>query len=170
MKATPRRQRVAKRGVDCDRTQSLLRLAHFIQVPIRKAWVEKRRNRRVKVGGEKVTLSRSSSDSDTMRSVGVWWFSNWRKIPHTKTHVHAEWNPRELAGSDHNPLPPPPPTQGRTSQRPKWVGQFRPRTTTRIPIPSSSDFTFLLVSFYFFSPLLFLPLCLLLFCLFFFLS
>lgn len=46
MKATPRRQRVAKRGVDCDRTQSLLRLAHFIQVPI---------NRRVKVGGEKVT-------------------------------------------------------------------------------------------------------------------
>lgn len=63
---------------------------------------------------------------------------------------------------------PPPPTQGRTSQRPKWVGQFRPRTTTRIPIPSSSDFTFLLVSFYFFSPLLFLPLCLLLFCLFFF--
>lgn len=65
---------------------------------------------------------------------------------------------------------PPPPTQGRTSQRPKWVGQLRPRTTTRIPIPSSSDFTFLLVSFYFFSPLLFLPLCLLLFCLFFFLS
>lgn len=40
---------------------------------------------------------------------GSVWFNNWRKRPHTTTHVHTEWNPRELVGSDHNPLPPAPP-------------------------------------------------------------
>lgn len=58
--------------------------------------------------GEKRWHSRLSSDLDTMRPVRVWWPSNWRKRRHTKTHVHAEWNPREPAGSDHNPLPPAP--------------------------------------------------------------
>lgn len=72
------------------------------------------------------------------------------KTTYKKTHEHTKWNPRELAGSDHNPLlptPPHPSTQGRTSQRPKWVSHLWPRTATCTP----SEFTFLLVSFYFFS-------------------
>lgn len=61
---------------------------------------------------------------------------------------------------------PSPPTQGRTSQRPKRVNQFRPRKTTRSPTSSESTSSlFLSTSFLFFSAL---SLCLLLlFCPFF---
>lgn len=72
MKATPRCQQVVKRGADCEWFRSLLRLAQFIQVPIRRLGVENRlKSEQTKVGGEKIALKRSSADSDSMRQVGV---------------------------------------------------------------------------------------------------
>lgn len=132
---------MAKRGVDCGHIQSLLRQAHFIQVPIMKPGDRNslRCERNMWQLGEKrrrlTDRHRNQTPFDQMefgyKGNGV----KKQKRPHTKTHVHAEWNPRELTGSDHNPLPPAPPTQGRTSQRPKWVSQLRPRTTTCTPSP-----------------------------------
>lgn len=76
---------------------------------------------------------------------------------HILIQMYTQSEIAELTGSDHNPLPPPPaPTQGRTSQRPRWVSQFRPRTTNYTSIPSleftsslflSASFLSALVSF-----------------------
>lgn len=158
MKATPCRQRVANRGADVERIRSLLRLAHFIQVPIRKPGVK-----RLKRGADVWKLGEKRSHSDSMRQVGVWLFSNLRKRPHTKTHVHANWNPRELAGSDHNPLPPAPPLREGHHSGPNGLANSDPEPTLAPPCPSP-EFAILLVSFYFFFSSAFSPfLCLLLF-------
>lgn len=76
---------------------------------------------------------------------------------HMLKQMYTQSEIAELTGSDHNPLPPPPaPTQGRTSLRPRWVSQFRPRTTNYTSIPSleftsslflSASFPSALVSF-----------------------
>jgi len=104
-------------------------------------------DRRLNVGGEKI-VSRLGT-----RRVGVRLLSNWRKQPHPK-HVHTDWNPRELADSDHSPLPPP--TQGRTSvAQMGWPVQTQNHHLHPLPPSCSSEFTFLLVSTYFcFSSLL----------------
>lgn len=94
------------------------------------------RNRCFKVEGERI---HSKNVSRLGQYEEGWQLSNWRRDHIQK---HANWNPRELTSSDHNPLPQPP-TQGRTSQWPKWASQFRPRTTTRTcssPPQSSSLF------------------------------
>lgn len=170
MKATPLCQRVTHRGADCERIRKPPQTSpdSFIQVPIRRPGAKKKKKNVWKVGqtseswGEKITLKRSSADSDSMKHVGVWLFRNWRKRPHTKTHIQADWNPRELAGSDHNPLPPRPPLREGHHSGPDGSAnsdpepQLAPHPLLRIH--------FLPVPFYFFSPLLFLPLfCLLLF-------
>lgn len=152
MKGTPCRQRVANRGADVERIRSLLRLAHFIQVPIRKPGVKNR----LKRGADVWKLGDKRSPSDSMRQVGVWLFSNLRKRPHTKTHVHANWNPRELAGSDHNPLPPAPHSgKDITAAQMGWPIQTQNQHShPHPPAQNSPSSLFLSTSF---SPLLFLP-------------
>lgn len=152
MKATPHRQRVAKTRSRLKRIRSLLRLAQFIQVPIRRPGVGKKTVR--KVGTDEWKLGEERSRSEDLQRIWTVWdeleFSNLATggKDHILKHMYTQTEILELTGSDHNLLPPRPPTQGRTSQRLRRVGQFRPRTTTRTPLPSSSEsFLFLSTSF-----------------------
>lgn len=157
MKATPRRLRVAKRGADCEQIQSLLRLAHFIQVPIRNLGVKTCLKRGTVVWnmGEKRLIDREQT-----QTAGVWLFSNWRKRSHTKTHVHQTEIPERLQARTitHWPLhPPAPPLREGHHSSPNGLANSDPEPPLAPP-PPSSEFSFLLVSFYFFFPLPFLPL------------
>lgn len=75
MKATPHCQRVANRGADCEMDTKPPQTS-----PIHTSANQETRsgknslksqNGRVKVGGEKISLKRSSADLDSMRRVGV---------------------------------------------------------------------------------------------------
>lgn len=111
-------------------------------------------NRRVNAGGEKITLSRWSADS--RRQFG--YLATGGK-DHIQTHMYTQTEiPESSQARTITHCPPPPPTQGRTSQRPKRVGQFRPRTTTRTPTPPPQNSPSSLFLSTYFSPLLFLPL------------
>lgn len=105
-------------------------------------------------GGEKITLSRWSADS--RRQFG--YLATGGK-DHIQTHMYTQTEiPESSQARTITHCPPPPPTQGRTSQRPKRVGQFRPRTTTRTPTPPPQNSPSSLFLSTYFSPLLFLPL------------
>lgn len=80
---------------------------------------------------KKITLNRSSADSDSKTG---WSLATGGK-DHIQKHMYTQSEIPESSRARTITHCPPPPTQGRTSQRPKWVGQFRPRTTTRTPIP-----------------------------------
>lgn len=107
-----------------------------------------------KVGTDEWKLGEERSRSEDLQRIWTVWdeleFSNLATggKDHILKHMYTQTEILELTGSDHNLLPPRPPTQGRTSQRLRRVGQFRPRTTTRTPVPSSSEsFLFLSTSF-----------------------
>lgn len=121
------------------RIRSLLRLAHFIQVPIRKPGVTSRLKSGTDVWklGEKRSHSRHRQQTQTVRDRVEFGDLATGGKDHIQKHMYTQSEIPESSWArtiTHCP-PPPPPTQGRTSQRPKWVGQFRPRTTTRTPIP-----------------------------------
>lgn len=84
---------------------------------------------------------------------------NWRKRPHTKTHEHAKWNPRELTGSDHNPLLPTPPLREGHHSGPNGLAIYDPEPPLAPLLQNSPSSLFLSTSFLLCS----LPLCLLLF-------
>lgn len=147
----------SKRGADCERKPPRTYPLHTsANQETRSDEASRGWTRRTKVGGVKISLKNTVSRLGQYEE--GWQLSNWRRDHIQK---HANWNPRELASSDHNPLPQPP-TQGRTSQRPKQASQFRPRTTTRTPssFPPQSSSLFISPPFLFCSSS---SLCLLLF-------
>lgn len=82
----------------------------------------------------------AAAESVGSEELVLWEGTFWR----TQTH------PRRARGLDHFAPLPRPPTQGRTTQRPLLVSQFRPTPTTRTPL-----FSFLFL--HFFSLLLSVP-------------
>lgn len=147
-KATPRCQRVATRGANCCWIWSLLRLILFIQVPIRRPGME--------TASEKWSRQAEDRFTDLYWTQTTWGWLEFGDLTtggkdHILSHMYMQ---TEIPQSSyartitHCPLPLPP-TQGSTSQRPRWVGQFRPRTTNRTPIPfweSTSSLSFVLFS------------------------
>lgn len=77
-----------------------------------------------------------------MRQVGnsaTGWDDHIEKHKYTQTEIPESLRARTITHC------PPPPTQGRTSQWPQWVGQFRPRNTTHSPTPQNPLPPFLLL-------------------------
>lgn len=166
MKATPRCQQVVKRGADCDRIRSLLRLAQFIQVPIRRLGVENR------LKSERTRESRGRKDRTQkifsgLRQYETGWsliqqleeMTTYKKHMYTQTEI-----PESLRAWTITHCPPAPHSgkditatqMGRPIQTQNHHSHPHPLLRIHfLPVP----FYF----FYFFFPLLFLPLCQLLF-------
>lgn len=88
-------------------------------------------NRRVKVGGEKINQNIVSRLTVWDRMVTQQLKEKTTNKNKTQTEIPESLQARTITHC------PPPPTQGRTSQRPKRVSQFRPRTTTHTPLKPS---------------------------------
>lgn len=132
-----------QRGVDCEEIQSLLRLAQFIQVPIRWPGVKTRLYSGTdvwKFGGQ--DCQRTQTVVRQVHNFVTGGKDHIQKHTYMQTEIPESLHARTIT---HCPSPP---TQGRTSQRPKWVNQFRPRNTTRSPTSSeSTSSSFLSTSF-----------------------
>lgn len=98
-------------------------------------------NRRVKVGGEKRTLNRSSADLDTMRPVGVWWLSNRMKKTTYKKHMYTQSEiPESLRARTITHCPPAPPLREGHHSGPDGSANSDPEPplAPQTPVPQNS--------------------------------
>lgn len=170
MKATLHRRRVVKWGADSERIWSLLRLAHFIQVPIRKPGVKNRLEQTCK-SWEKRKHSTSCQTQDSTRLVEFGDSATGGKDHMTtKTHTNAQSEIPESSWArtiTHCPPPHPPLREGHHSG-PNGLANSDPEPPlaprSSPPPQNSPSSLFLSTSF---APLLSSCLCLLLFVFFF---
>lgn len=113
MRATPRRQRVAERGADCETDTKPPQTSPIHTSANQETRSGKNsprsRNRRVKAGGGKISLKKIFS------GLGQLEFSNLATggKDHILKHMYTQTEILELTGSDHNLLPPRPPHSGK---------------------------------------------------------
>lgn len=129
----------------------------FIQVPIRRPGVKNV----WKVEQTSESCGKTSHSKDLQLTQTVWNRLEFGNLAtggkdHIQKHVQADWNPRELAGSDHNPLPPAP-HSGKDITATQLGQPIQTQNHNSHPIPSSESFLLL------FSSALSPSLCLLLF-------
>ena len=105
--SAPLRQRAAHRGADCEWIRSLLSLAPRL--------VHTSANRETRSGWKKKKVWKVEQASESwggtfgLGQYTTCWTLTTQQLEEKTTHtqqVQAEWSPRELTGSDHNPLPP----------------------------------------------------------------